>query len=160
MKLWILLPAIVSVMCLLPLHGFSQCLEGNCTDGKGTMINSDKELKYVGEFKNGKRNGKGTLFMQDQTKSRGQKQFEGLWKDNIPEGRGTLTFYDGRKFVGEWQSKLVTAQRTIPIEGKLTPATIRQTVLSGQGTMHYPDGKKEVGEFKNDEFKKKEGGAK
>ncbi|NLT52790.1 MAG: hypothetical protein GXX85_17945 [Ignavibacteria bacterium] len=155
MKRWMLLPAIVSVMCFLPLHGSAQCVEGNCVDGKGTLINADKGLKYVGEFKNGKRNGKGILFMQDQTKSRGQKQFEGLWKDHIPEGEGTLTFYDGRKFVGQWKSETLTVDRTIPIEGKMTNAKIRQTVLSAQGTMYYPNGKKEVGEFKNDDFKKK-----
>jgi hypothetical protein len=145
MRIKILLLSIVFVICLLPMQVIAQCTEGNCTDGKGTMIFPDGGPKYVGEFKNGKREGKGTMMFPGAAKSAGQKQYEGQWKEDKPSGKGTLTFYDGRKFVGEWKFETV---------GGL-PATQKSVVVSGQGTMFYPDGRKEVGEYKNDEFRKK-----
>jgi len=155
MKIKILMLMIAFVFGLLPIHVFAQCTEGNCTDGKGTLIYPDKGMKYVGEFKYGKRHGKGILMMPDRETSRGQKQYEGQWKDNLPTGKGTLTFTDGRKFVGQWKTETLTSQREIQVGGEAKPATIRQVILSAQGTMYYPDGRKEVGEFKNDEFHKK-----
>jgi hypothetical protein len=155
MKIKILLLLSVFVVCLLPLHGLAQCIEGNCTDGKGTMIFPGGVPKYVGEFKNGKRDGKGTLMYPDSEASGRQKQYEGQWKEDMPSGKGTLTFYDGRKFVGEWKFETVVSKGEVPYQGKKMPATIRSYVVSGQGTMFYPDGRKEVGEFKNDKFSKK-----
>jgi len=156
MKIKMLLLLIVFVICLLPLHVFAECTEGNCTDGKGTMIYPQKEgQKYVGQFKNGKRDGKGAYMFSDGTKSDGQKQYEGEWKEDMPSGKGTLTFYDGRKFVGEWKFETVVTKGSVTYGGQEMPATNRSFVISAQGTMFYPNGRKEVGEFKNDEFHKK-----
>ena len=155
MRIKILSLLIVCVVCLLPLHVFAQCTEGNCVDGKGTMLFSDGGPKYVGQFKNGKRDGKGTMMFPDPKTSVGQKQYEGQWKEDQPNGKGTLTFYDGRKFVGEWKFEVVVSKGEVPYKGKKVPATMRNFVISGQGTMFYPDGRKEVGEFKNDKFQKK-----
>jgi len=148
MKIKILPLLIVFVICLLPLHVFAECTEGNCTDGKGTRIYPPKELKYVGEFKNGKRDGTGILVFPDETKSGGQKQYEGEWKEDKPGGQGTLTFTDGRKFVGKWKYETID----LPADGSITYTS---NVLSAEGTMFYPDGRKEVGGFKNDKFQKK-----
>ncbi len=65
MRIKILSLLIGCVICLLPLQVFAQCTEGNCVDGKGTMVFSDGKAKYVGEFKNGKRDGKGTMMFPD-----------------------------------------------------------------------------------------------
>jgi hypothetical protein len=155
MKIDMLLLLIVFVICLLPLQVFAECTEGNCTDGKGTMIYPAKAgQKYAGQFKNGKRDGKGTYMFSDGTKSSGQKQYEGGWKEDMPSGKGTLTFYDGRKFVGEWKSETVVRKENVTTGDQVKTFTYRNVVTSAQGTMFYPDGRKEVGEFKNDAFYK------
>ena len=42
------------------LNVFAKCIEGNCLDGKGTLLNSDGQ-KYVGGFKNDEMSGKGIM---------------------------------------------------------------------------------------------------
>ncbi|MBT7013512.1 MAG: hypothetical protein HN962_01035 [Actinobacteria bacterium] len=90
-----------------------------------TSVSSQNNLldgaKYVGEWKNGKRNGQGTFTFPD-----GEK-YVGEFKDGKRNGQGTYTFPDGKKYVGEFK------------DGE----------YNGQGTFTFPDGKKYVGEFKD-----------
>ena len=53
---------------------------------------------YVGEFKDGKRNGKGKL-----TSPYGEK-YEGKWKEGEYHGKGTYIWSDGSKYVGEYKN--------------------------------------------------------
>ena len=57
------------------------------------------ESKYVGEVKNGKPNGKGTLIYPD----KGGK-YEGEWKNGKYHGNGKLTYYDGGIYIGEFKN--------------------------------------------------------
>ena len=75
---------------------------------------------YVGEEKDDKPHGQGTLTFSDGSK------YVGEWKDGKEHGHGTHTFPDGRKYVGEWK------------DGE----------EHGQGTLTYPNGTKLVGEYK------------
>jgi hypothetical protein len=59
---------------LLPCSSYSDCIDGDCQNGQGTITYSDGG-KYVGEWKDGKRNGQGTMTLSD-----GQK-YVGEWKD-------------------------------------------------------------------------------
>jgi hypothetical protein len=76
---------------------------------------------YVGDIKDGKKNGWGTF-----TWPNGNK-YVGVWKDDKKHGRGTLTAPDDRKYIGEW----------------------KDDKQHGQGTMTWSDGKKYIGEYKN-----------
>jgi hypothetical protein len=66
-----LLPVILMLFIYDP--AFSECIQGNCSKGQGTFTWGDGS-KYVGEFKDGKRN-----------------------------RQGTYTWANGRKYVGEWK---------------------------------------------------------
>lgn len=60
------------------------------------IIYSEKSY-YIGETRNGNRNGYGTLYCEDGT------TFEGNWVDNLLEGRGERHFKDGGIFYGNWK---------------------------------------------------------
>ena len=86
----------------------------SCTKPNGT--------KYVGEYKDGKRHGQGTLTTPD------GRKYEGEWKNGKKLGQGTFTWSDGRKYVGVFK------------DGE----------RNGQGTYTWSDGRKYVGEWKDD----------
>jgi hypothetical protein len=73
---------------------------GQVKDGKRnglgtyTWVNGDK---YVGEHKDDQRNGQGTFTSADGYK------YEGEWKDGKRDGLGTYTWVDGGKYEGEWK---------------------------------------------------------
>ena len=80
--------------------------------------------KYVGEFKDDKRNGQGTF-----TWPNGDK-YVGEWKDDKRTGQGTYTWPNGDKYVGGFK------------DGK----------KHGQGTLTRANGNTYVGEFKDDKY--------
>ena len=94
------------------------CIEGDCNNGKGNSTYSDGS-KYVGEWKNGKRDGEGTYTFHDGNK------YEGEFKEDKRDGEGTYTSQNGDKYVGEWKN------------GK----------QDGRGTTTYSYGKKYEGEY-------------
>ena len=62
----------------------------------GTFTWDDGD-KYVGEYKDGKKNGQGTYTYAEYGK------YIGEWKDNQWNGQGTYTYANGDKYVGEWK---------------------------------------------------------
>jgi hypothetical protein len=67
-------------------------------NGQGTFTypNGEEAGIYVGEFRDGKRNGQGSYTWRSGWK------FVGEWKDGTPNGQGTVTMPDGTKYVGEF----------------------------------------------------------
>ena len=62
-------------------------------------INFPDEIKYVGEVKNGKPHGKGTLIYPD----KGGK-YVGQWKNGKYHGKGKLTYHDGGIYIGKFKN--------------------------------------------------------
>jgi len=94
----------------------------NCF-GSWTASSGDK---YVGEWKDGVRNGQGTFYFLADNQFKGDK-YVGEWKDDKRNGQGTYTYADGAKYVGEYKDDKV----------------------NGQGTYTFANGNKYVGEFKD-----------
>jgi len=73
--------------------------------GQGTLTFSDGS-KYEGKFRDDKKHGKGTETYSDGS------SYEGEWKDGKQDGNGMYTWSDGRKYVGEWKEGYKTGQGT------------------------------------------------
>lgn len=86
----------------------------------GVLKSPDGE-NYVGEWKDGKKNGHGT------TLSSSGAMYIGEYKDDQRNGQGTYIWASGAKYVGEYN------------DGK----------RNGQGSYTWPDGEKYVGEWKD-----------
>ena len=110
---------------------------------------------YEGEIKNGKENGFGKLYYKDNTK--GCIEFSGFFVDGKKEGKGTMLWKSGNKYVGEWKNNNMEGYGSFYYaNGEKYEGERKNDYKEGQGTYYYSDGSKYVGEWKND---KKEGHA-
>lgn len=139
--------------CIGPLHfawaqsSLPECPRFGARDtcrGEVSLPNGDK---YVGDFKGGKRNGKGV-----QTQPGGW-EYTGEFKDDLFEGQGTFTMPGGWHYVGEFRAGKFAGQGTLKLpDGRVYVGQLKGDNFSGQGTLTFPDGRKYVGEFKNDVY--------
>ncbi len=112
--------------------------------GYGVYENIMRGWKYVGEYKDGKRIGEGTM-----TWDNGDK-FVGEFKDNAANGQGTYTNSDGDIFVGEYKDGKRNGQGTYTWpSGEKFVGEYKDGEENGQGTYTWPSGQKYVGEFKD-----------
>lgn len=95
-----------------PFNTHSECINGDCENGKGTFLISPKS-KYIGHFKNGKYHGYGTCYFSNGAK------YVGQWKEGKMHGRGVYTLSTKSKYVGEF----------------------REGMFHGYGTLYSEDGK-------------------
>lgn len=82
--------SVISVqMCL------SQCVEGDCKNGYGTIMYQSGN-KYQGEFSNGLKHGYGKFIWKSGSK------YKGDWVQNKREGDGEEILTNGNRYVGQW----------------------------------------------------------
>jgi hypothetical protein len=99
----------------------AKCVSGDCVNGQGTFIYGDG-TKYVGEWKNNKKDGQGTMISSDGS------VYVGEWKHGIQEGQGTITG-QGHKYVGEFKDGQGTM--TMP-DGKVQTGIWKNDQYIGQ----------------------------
>ena len=75
-------------------------------EGKGKYIWEDGDY-YIGEFKDGLKNGKGTSYY-----SNGKIKYEGNFLNNKFEGKGKYIFENGDYQIGEWKGGLKNGKGT------------------------------------------------
>ena len=109
---------------------------------------------YVGERKDGKYHGQGTLTYSYDDQYRGE--FKGEFKDGEYHGQGTLTYHNGSVYVGRFNVGYRNGQGTFTSPdgekyvGEWNEKGVRETSFQGTGT--FPDGSKYIGEFKDGEY--------
>jgi hypothetical protein len=165
-----IIPFSLVFLCLflLPVRAIAdQCIEGDCVNGKGTMVYSTGH-KYTGEFKNGHRDGEGFMTLPGGRTLKGRfrdnsvfegtytypnrQVYTGQWEFLERNGRGTLKYADGRVYVGEFKSGLRHGKGTMTWHsGRRYEGDFVHGKRTGKGTMAYPDGRIYKGDFQNGE---------
>jgi len=134
---------------VLSFASADECIEGDCENGTGTYLYStgDKSgSKFTGEWKNGKRDGKGIIVKKDGT------IFEGEYKNDKANGKGTWRFSDGHKFEGEFKDGRFIIETKIFPNGNKYTGDFKNNLLEGKGTFTFSNGNKYTGEFKDNQF--------
>ena len=72
---------------------YSQCVTGDCKNGEGTYLYSN--AKYWGNWKDGKRDGFGTLRMDD-----GSSMYKGNYSNDKKNGFGSFYWSNGDRYEG------------------------------------------------------------
>ena len=70
-------------------------------------------MEYLGEYKDGKRNGQGTYTFPD-------GKYVGEWKNGMRNGQGTFTIPDWSKEEGEYKDNRLWNGTTYDKNGKIT----------------------------------------
>ena len=79
------------------------------------------------------------------------RKYVGEFKDGNRHGQGTLTFPSGERYVGEFRDDKANGQGTITLpNGQKYIGEFRDDNRHGQGTLTWPEGAKYVGEFRDD----------
>jgi hypothetical protein len=144
------------LLCLMAGSAFAQSSLPPCrgdvsmwTDCFGTTTHPSGN-KYVGEYKDGRRDGQGTFFFLVDDKFKGDK-YVGEYKDGKPNGQGTYTFATGNKYVGEFKDDKPNGQGTYTLaNGDKYVGEYKDDKRNGQGTYTFANGNKYVGEYKDD----------
>ena len=147
------------VSSLPPCEGEERSCEGSLTSPYGTIYTgvfkdgifegkSEKDIKYVGEYKDGKMHGQGTQSWADGAK------YVGEYKDGKVHGQGTITWVDGGNYVGEWKDDNRHGQGTeIWANGDKYVGELEYNNKNGYGVLTYNDGSAEVGIWAMDNCK-------
>ena len=99
--------------------------------------------EYIGELKNGQRDGQGTLEYSP------WKQYVGEWKNDKRHGQGTLVD-DGTTYIGGWKDDKKSGLGLITYESGLKYNGMwNEDKENGKGTLTLPNGKSIDGELVN-----------
>lgn len=108
---------------------------------------------YVGEYKDGKPNGSGTMkFAEDDPLRR--KSYKGDWKDGKPDGIGTMWYYEDsnreRKYAGAWKNGKPHGRGEMTYSTGLYTGWFKNGKKEGTGTLIDLRGNKYVGGWVDD----------
>ncbi len=93
---------------IVTLTLFAQCVDGDCVNGKGVLIDRDNNM-LAGEFINGKLTGQGTCHYKWGAK------YIGEWANGSFEGQGIYFHADGKIEKGAWKDGLIDKAEENPI---------------------------------------------
>lgn len=142
---------------------------GNCEDGQGTLTYKSDGSVYVGEFRNGKKDGYGTITYNSVTRYSGQwkddefngkgthtwldEEYVGDWKKGKKDGYGTDVYKNGSKYEGQWKDGFLNGLGTLTsLNGDKYVGEWSNGTYNGQGTYTFLNGNKYIGEWSNGKF--------
>ena len=72
--------------------------------GYGTFILHDSNTKYIGEWEEGRRHGKGIIYYECGNNDESDQYYNGDWVNGKREGSGICVFENGDEYNGEWKN--------------------------------------------------------
>lgn len=123
------------------------CIEGDCDNGFGKMINTRSQERYEGEWRDGKREGRGVEYYSD-----GEKKYVGNFLGGKYSGNGTYFYKNGDKYVGKYKNGMMNDERGYFIYNNNVRVVVKveNNKKTGRALRLYPDGRKEETYFDND----------
>jgi len=125
---------ILALSLFHPLLTFSQCISGDCQNGFGKGILTDK-TQIEGTWKAGKANGKCKIFYPSGATYDGE-----LVEGNL-HGQGKYVYKDGASYVGQWATNMKNGKgKYTSSNGYTEDGTYQNDKLIGQATIRYSNG--------------------
>ena len=110
----------------------------------GTLISSLFE-KYIGEWKNDKKNGHGYYSWDN------GEEYIGQWKSDLKNGQGNYFWPNGDKYIGQYKDDNYDGNGKFIYEsGVIYIGQYKDNNRHGHGTVTWPNGQKYTGRFKDD----------
>lgn len=124
------------------------CIDGNCTEGRGTAINSRTFERYEGEWHMGKRHGYGREFSAE-----GDIRYIGSFEAGKYSGTGILFLANGDRYEGGFLGGRMHGKnsRYIFRNGDILTINYEQGLRQGFGIMTLNSGRQSNTYFKNDQ---------
>ena len=123
-------------------------IKNGLKEGKGILYyNKNDEYerkKYDGEFKNDKREGKGIIYWNN------GDRYEGDFKNEIREGKGKYYCNNGDRYEGDWKNNKSEGKGIIYWKnGDRYEGDWKNNKKEGKGIIYWNNGNRYEGEFKN-----------
>lgn len=143
-------PALLMLVATLGL--LTACAPKVCETNETTWTNCVgerpfRDAKFTGSWKNNLPNGQGTLLLPNGDK------YVGALEDGNLTARGTWFSADGGKYTGEWLNNSFHGRGTFFFpHGDKYDGQFAYGKMNGHGSMAYKDGSKYVGEWRDNKY--------
>ena len=148
-----------------------QLKDKNIYDGKGEYYYSNGD-KYIGEYKNNKKEGLGIYYYKEGDKYEGEYKndqmdgrgvyiyneleeglkYEGDWKNGLKEGKGIYTLKNGDKYEGDFKNDNFEGWGIYFFSnGDIYEGEFKNDKFDGRGIFYYNDGSREMGNYEGGE---------
>ena len=122
-------------------------------EGTGTFVGGKRNgrwtengtgIRYDGEYRDGKRHGRGTMIWAN------GDRYAGEYRDGKAQGRGTMTWTDGTRYQGEYRDGRLHGRGTMTwANGARHEGVYRAGKRHGRGTMTWANGARYAGEYRD-----------
>lgn len=136
--------------------------EDDVFSGVGTYIWSENGEKYFGHWQDGKRQGIGTVSLEDGTTSTNiwnddeileDEISEGCLNGNCKNGYSVALFSDGSTYEGMWKGGLFSGEGILKdADGSIYEGSFLKGMFNGYGKLTSPDGNIKTGLFERGRF--------
>ena len=141
------LPALLFLFYVGDAAALPDCPSSGYFDNCYGAYQFDDEGEYVGEWKDDKMHGQGTLVWTNGDK------YVGEWKENKKNGQGTLIWAVGDKYVGEFKDNNMHGQGSYSdVGGDKYVGEWKDNKYHGLGTYTWTDGTSDTGYWLKGKF--------